>query len=279
MKISLSSAVLIALLIANIIVLGYFIWTRVGLSDSDSNYSKFNNIGTPIIAFLSLIVYALALFVTMQQTKIAQAQSAIAISEALRPLIEFEFETIKRELNEDIRGEYAQENGEPFVSGKSVYKRLIEITNELPKNTDYIKDWEEWEVGVYQTRKYFSTRTYFKELCILFEYSKKGEKFSERVLNLFSEIDKIDLTPEYKLYYKRKIKEELLKDYFKFIEIDVNFQTPITFPTLNNPEYQDGKFIDRGDKISWIYVKNISLFKDYSKLKVATSNLVLERKE
>jgi hypothetical protein len=276
MKMSTYQIILLAGFLFNFFLVGYILFVNFDFISNDPNYEKFNNLGTPIITFLGLIVIGCGFFMTIQQTKIAQEQtksaqeqSSIALSEALRIGIEYQFETLLRNLDEDLRIEETISDGQPRATRRTIYKRILEIATEMNNDEDFKEDWAKHEVGVIEEREYYEKRTYFRQLYLLFNYSKKGKLFCEEIFDLFEEIDGTEFIRQHNLYYKRRIKEELLKDYFHFIDFDIHTVGPgfpITFPLwdLENP---------RDSKLIWGSLSELPFFKQRTELQKKISNL------
>lgn len=272
MKLNLLSITLLVIITANIAILVIFLFSKIESPSKLPSHSAFNNIASPLIALLSLFVYYQALSLTTRQNEIMVVQSKIAHSETLRPLIEYEFESIKAELARDLREQ--NDFGRPFFNAISVlpiFSKITEGFNTGTTGTHYAQDWNDWEVGVYQDLKYFRGRSYYNDLDFLYRYSIKNMKIYDRVEILLSEIDAVALTPEFKVYYKRRIRDEFLREYFHFFEVEGNKQK--VFPTLLYEEYVNGVLHNNGGKIRWTEANRTPLAKNLLKFKNAVSDL------
>ena len=136
------------------ILTGIFYWNRMNLMFAPE---KFNNIVTPIVGIVSVIVYSAALLINFWQSKVIQSQH-------FRPYYEKEIENIKTQLVNNkfsinfIETEYEECNGINFPSV------IMEQLSALTRHDDYYEDLNKYENSETITEEYI--KSLFKFSCL-----------------------------------------------------------------------------------------------------------------
>ncbi|MGW8123820.1 hypothetical protein ACV07N_14275 [Roseivirga echinicomitans] len=225
-------------LVAIDIITGIFFWNREYLFFDST---LFNNITTPIISILSLIIYSAALLFTIKQNKIIFSQHMRPYFEKQINRIQFEYETEK--IDTSFITTDKEYNGINYPN--LIAQQLLELT----KSNDYNLDLVEFKKGNYLQKKHYESRDYFGIVMFLSQFL--GGVYTsfkyDRIRELVAEIEASKMLDEDKLMLKKTIKKDLVINYVSLIKSEDSWQeiSP-PFPILFNPN---------SDKIEF---KNIS---------------------
>jgi len=238
--------ILIVLAIIDILT-GIFYWNRTYLEFDASN---FNNISTPIIGVISLIVYGLALNLSQRQNKLLQSQH-------LRFYYAREVDKIIQDFNKkliDTKIIQREKNDYNYIT---VHRLISTLLADLRENSDYLLDLESFKKGDKLSLNYFKGRSYYPLVLFLSEYTLGLPYVGfQNTKDLLTEIENADLTTVDKLHLRMRIKKEILNEYLGMMEFmeKAEFMVPpipvlfnistsesmgVEFKTLNKTKYRN----------------------------------------
>jgi hypothetical protein len=239
-KIIIGLLALISLLFLVDIITGIWYWNRFNLKFSDS---VFNNIITPLSGLLSIIIYSIALFITIRQNKIINSHS---LKESYLKGIS-RFKTDANNIKVELKGLFDTN----FLNFRTI---INEIFMQLWRNNDYIKDTQNREKKISQSK--LETKTYYPQILFLQEFYLKHTLNHGYYSGLKQFIDEIllsDLIENHKKMVINEIETELLHDYLSLIsdmvtlsKININGESPYLILTLSLPDLEhEWKSIER----------------------------------
>lgn len=201
--------ILIALIITDIIT-GIWFWNKYNLI---FNAANFNNIITPILTLIAIIIYGLALFTSIKQNRIIYDQS----------ILPYYLDEIKKLKKKAKNKNFDTLN---LFEGKKVNllnftTHLFSAITNLTKNIEFLKDYEDFKNGIERDFEYFKTREYFNYLMFIYEFTIGFDiKFNFiDVKQLVEQIDSSELIKNNKTILKKRIKRELhIQEYIAFVE-------------------------------------------------------------
>lgn len=201
--------ILIALIITDIIT-GIWFWNKYNLI---FNAANFNNIITPILTLIAIIIYGLALFTSIKQNRIIYDQS----------ILPYYLDEIKKLKKKAKNKNFDTLN---LFEGKKVNllnftTHLFSAITNLTKNIEFLKDYEDFKNGIERNFEYFKTREYFNYLMFIYEFTIGFDiKFNFiDVKQLVEQIDSSELIKNNKTILKKRIKRELhIQEYIAFVE-------------------------------------------------------------
>jgi hypothetical protein len=262
MKFQQITIILISVLIILIsidLTTGIFYWNRLNLAFSAEN---FNNILTPIVAIISLFVYALALIINFRQSQIIQSQhiKPYFTDEIHKQRLNFENITFETNL---IKTNYENCNGLNYPSV------IMEQIKALLKSHDFLSDLESFEKGIKYNQENFKQRDYYKILMFISQFTfdlKLSFKYKE-LIQLGKEINESKLLESDKVQLRRTVNKEILIEYISFIEFDKNMKNII--PKI--PELYSTKVM-KGGLVDFKRVSETSFSEHYTELKETFKN-------
>jgi hypothetical protein len=207
----------IALLVLVLLVVSTDIIIRFWYEEFDS--VKFNNLATPIVTLISLMVFLAALYFPYKQNQIIMSQH-------LKPDFIDRIKSIKEELRK-AEIPFKHNNGllEPPTEEKCngldfpslVGKSLYDLTN----NKAYVKDQRAIQKGEKFDIDYFEQCSYYNYI-MFFAHFTSGEfanyfRYNE-IKSMIEEIEFSELLPVDKLSLNKYIKTELLANYLGYIK-------------------------------------------------------------
>lgn len=201
--------ILIALIITDIIT-GIWFWNKYNLI---FNAANFNNIITPILTLIAIIIYGLALFTSIKQNRIIYDQS----------ILPYYLDEIKKLKKKAKNKNFDTLN---LFEGKKVNllnftTHLFSAITNLTKNIEFLKDYEDFKNGIERDFEYFKTREYFNYLMFIYEFTIGFDiKFNFiDVKQLVEQIDSSELIKNNKTILKKRIKRELhIQEYIAFVD-------------------------------------------------------------
>lgn len=192
------------------ILTGIWFWNRANLSFNPEN---FNNIATPILALIAIVIYGLALFTSIKQNRIIFGQT-------IQPYFLEEINKLKKKAKEK------RFDSNKVIKGENV--NLLNFTTHLSstivnltRNVDFLNDYRDFENGIERDLEYFKERSYFELLMFIYEFTVGLEiKFIFiEIKELVQEINSSKLLEDNKRTLRKKIKKELnIREYIAFIE-------------------------------------------------------------
>jgi len=233
--------ILIAVLFGVDIFTGIWYWNRSNLIfDSET----FNNILTPILAFIAIIIYSIALFTSIKQNKILHNQN-------IKP---YYLKAIKKLRNKAKKTRF---NDLGVFDGKKInllnYTTfLFKSITKLTKSSDFVGDYKDFENNIKHNYDYYKDRDYYIILLFILDFTIGFDlKFCyDEIKMLIEEVNSSNLLDDEKTHIKKRIKSDLSIDkYIAFIDFfdkkDKNFIpfVPMVFDRLNNPNEVEYKSI------------------------------------
>jgi hypothetical protein len=194
------------------ILTGIFFWNRLNLRFDSTN---FNNVLSPIIGIISVVVYSIALFLAFRQ-------NAIIHSQQLRPYFEKEIDKLIEKIKQrtvDLKFVTADRNDYNGIT----YPNLIrDLLVQLTKDENFLIDVHEYKKGKAFDWNYFKDRSYFGIVLFLSEYTLGlHNRFEyDNVKELIEEINQSKLIDYDKKQLKKRIRKEILADYLSFIRFE-----------------------------------------------------------
>lgn len=228
-KITLSFSIILVVVILLLLIIKtpqffYDFYSNLFESSSD-----FNNKVTPIISIIAVIIYALALYNTINQNK-------ILLSQNLKPYFENEIENFIKKSKKELTSKKLLIDRIELpkkITAQNYINVLSRVFIALIKNSEYQSDLKEFNKGVKFNNEYFETRSYFKEIFFLteftFQYSPIQSHYGE-ILEFIREINLSKLIDEDKELLKKRIKRTLIGDYIAFIDFSDRNPSLITPP-------------------------------------------------
>lgn len=234
------------LLLLTDLITGIWYWNRLNLKFDPAN---FNNIFTPLFTIIATIIYAFALFTTINQNK-------IILSQNIKPHYEKEIENLVTKARElKINGEIAND-GEPIEINALNYIKVINDTIiKLSQDNEFLEDYTKYENNELLTRDYFKSRNYFGKLLFLSEFTIGINQVSflyQEIKLLIQEINQSKLISEDTELLKKQIKRYLLSEYMAFIDfmdkhplivppipIVFDLQEKIEFKLISNTNFRE----------------------------------------
>lgn len=225
------------LLLLTDLITGIWYWNRLNLKfDSE----KFNNIITPLFTIIATIIYAFALFTTINQNK-------IILSQNLKPLYEKEIEIlITKSRDIKIKGEITNDAEPIEITALNYIKAINNTIINLSQNNEFIEDYSKYKNNELLTRDYFKSRNYFGKLLFLSEFAFGINQVSflyQEIKLLIQEINQSKLISDDKELLKKQIKRNLLSEYMAFIDFMDKHPLivppiPIVFDLQENIEFK-----------------------------------------
>lgn len=226
MKINTTLALLCIIILLIEIGIGVWYWNEL----KPFNSSDFNNVVTPSLSFVAIIIYAWALANTIRQNK-------IILSQSIKPYYEKEIENKVSEakkilIDVDVLNLERHEKVNPLN-----YIRIITTTiASLSQNKDFVEDYKKSESHKPLNKNSFKEKSYYKEVLFLTKFTLNIHEvyfFYEDIKSLIQEINDSKLIDEEKLLLKKKIKRALLSEYLAFIDYeDKNPLLAIKIPNI-----------------------------------------------
>tara|TARA_R110001632_G_scaffold83134_4_gene184237 strand:- start:4031 stop:4828 length:798 start_codon:yes stop_codon:yes gene_type:complete len=203
--------ILISLVLIDILT-GIYFWNRLHLIFSSST---FNNIATPIVGIIAVIIYSLALNISFKQNRIIQSQH-------LKPYFENELIEIEKKLKsykfdlKIVESKYDECNGINFTSV------IMEQLTALTQDQDYKDDTTLLEKGEVFTRTYIMSRSYYNIVVFLASFTIGIDlKLSfNYIIEFADEIDNSKLLKVDIEQIKRKVRKDLIGQYISYIEFE-----------------------------------------------------------
>lgn len=243
--------ILIALIITDIIT-GIWFWNKYNLVFSADN---FNNIVTPVLTLIAIIIYGLALFTSIKQNRIIFDQS----------ILPYYLDEIKK-----LKKKAKNKNFDTLhlFEGKKVHllnftTHLFSAITSLTKNIEFLQDYEDFENGIEHDFEYFKNREYFNYLLFIYEFTVGFDiKFNFiDIKQLVDQIDSSELLESNKKILKKRIKRELnIEEYLAFIEFFEKNSGKIA-PLI--PMIFERVFKDDGKKVMFKSITDTSLKEPY----------------
>lgn len=229
-------SILIVLVLIDILS-GIFYWNRLNLR---FNAENFNNIITPFVAVIALIVYSLALIINFKQSQIIQSQHLKPhfTDAILKQRISFEELIFETDI---IKTDFGNCNG---LNYPSVIMEQIKV---LTKSHEFIADIESFEKGVKYNQEYFKKRDYYAALVFISGFTINIDlsfKYKE-LIELGKEINESKLIESDKIQLKRTVSKEILRDYTSFIGFEKGMKNILPkIPELYGNRLLKGKLVD-----------------------------------
>ena len=157
------------------------------------DWELFSQIATPVISFLAFIVYGAALYTSMKQNKITASTSLI-------PYYDEEIQNFVRDKKE-----------------VGFFEETLDALYDLNKNTSYIKDLQNGELGAGLSLKSLTSKPYNFHLIWIYPVLNDQSEinmFYRRLESFIKEIDRSKLVASHKLILKRKIRRQVAMDLF-----------------------------------------------------------------
>ncbi len=202
-------AICIILLITDLTT-GIWFWNRENLFFDST---KFNNITTPLISIIALIIYTIALFTTINQNK-------IILSQNIKPHFEREIEELVKKAEEikfiyTYNQEIKEYNALNYISGITLTYRNLRL------NADFINDYQNPD-NIPKTYNNLKTRSYFGSILFLSDIGLGFELgfFYSELQNVIKEINLSQLIETDKDHIKKRIFRTFLNEYFALIEYE-----------------------------------------------------------
>jgi hypothetical protein len=201
---------IVIVLISIDIISGIWFWNKYNLIFSSEN---FNNITTPILTFVAIVIYGLALFTSINQNRIIYDQS-------IQPHYLEEIKKLKKKAKKQNLDNLGVIKGEK-VNLLNFTTHLFSTITNLTKNVEFLQDYNDYENGIEHGFLYFKEREYFKLLMFIYEFTIGFDiKFNFiDIKKLVQEINSSKLLENNKQILRKKIKKELcIEEYLAFIE-------------------------------------------------------------
>lgn len=191
----------------------------------------FNNVVTPLFTIISVIIYSVALFLTISQTK-------IILSQNIKPFYEKEIEKFINKA-ENIKIEsilFEEEN----VNALNYITYISKTFIKLIRNKEYIEDVTQFKNGCDLDLEYFTARSYIKEVLFLSDFTMGVSPihfFYQDLKEFIIEIDDSKLIEEDKKLLKKQIKRTFVAEYLALINlrtITLLPEIPLIFGNTNS---------------------------------------------
>ena len=201
---------LLIVLLSTDLITGIWFWNKYNLIfDSDN----FNNILTPIVTFLAVIIYTIALFLTIRQNR-------IILSQHIKPHFEKEIEELLKEAKKSVPLKIDKKKKKYNLFNYT--KLIMDLTIELVRNPEYLEDLKKIQAKENLSDEYVRGRTYFEVALLLNSFMIAGNltltTFYGKLKNLIDEINNSKLIEDEKLLLIKRIEAKFLNDYFALIK-------------------------------------------------------------
>ena len=189
---------------------GIWYWNRNNLI---FNSTKFNNIVTPFLTIVSVIIYAWALFTTTKQNK-------IILSQNIKPFYEREIEKLyKKAKKTKIKGKILEQKEINLINyTKHIRYTFITLKNNKEFQEDYDMSFSDSNFD----DNHFDERSYILELLFLTQFTSKLNQvnfFYSDLKSFIEEINNSKLIPEDKFLLKKQIERTFLLEYMRLVRI------------------------------------------------------------
>jgi hypothetical protein len=218
------------LLVSIDIFTGLWYWNRFNLSFSDT---VFNNILNPIAGIISIIIYSIALFVTIRQNRLINSYS---MKESFVKEIE-KFKDEARNIIVELKDIYKTD----FVDFRDT---VDEIFMQLWANSEYIDDLKNENIEI--SSDDFKSKTYYPQMLFLQQLYLRhnlNHGYYSRLKQFIEVIFLSSLVENHKKKLIGEIETELLHDYLGLVSHMISYtklfedkKSPFLILSLNLPE-------------------------------------------
>ena len=213
---------------------GIWYWNRDHLVLDAQNL---NNVVTPIIAIFSLFVYGYTLRIAIRQNETAAYQNKVILSQNIKPYYEKEIEECIQKAKITELDRQTRSLGEPCTPFNYIRKINSQLIA-LMENPEYDEDYEQY--SIYNRKEfdleYIKSRSYYRIVLFLTIFTMPLSEihfFYNDIQRLIEEIDQSNLIFQDKALLKKRIKRQLLEEYFAFIDLmKPESSTAVPFPCL-----------------------------------------------
>jgi len=176
--------------------------------------ANFNDISTPILTFISIIIYGIALRVTINQNKIILSQSLIRHYEKV---VE-ELTTKAKEIK--LEGAHIEKYKDIKIDAFNWVTVVSEILADLSLNKEYNEDFKKFKESNSLGQPYLMNRSYYGQVIFLTQFStiNKIWFFHDDVKLLVQMINQSKLISEDKELLKKQIKRTFLAEYIALVK-------------------------------------------------------------
>lgn len=193
----------------------------------------FNNVVTPLFTIISVIIYSVALFLTISQTK-------IILSQNIKLFYEKEIEKfIDKAENTKIESILFEEEN---VNALNYITYISKTFMKLIRNKEYIEDINQFKNECDLDIEYFINRSYIKEVLFLSDFTMGVSPihfFYQDLEEFIIEIDNSKLIEEDKKLFKKQIKRIFVAEYLALVNsrtITLLPEIPLIFGNTNSPK-------------------------------------------
>ena len=197
---------------------GIYFWNR---SHLEFNSQNFNNIITPVAGIIAVVIYGLALFITLKQNK-------IILSQNLKPHFERNIDELLIEAKSTVVGTIDDDANEVEYTILNYTRYIHNLILKLSNNADYKEDYENiYEGNVSQSTDYFQSRSYFSTALELngFIIGHFGTSFFyDKIVNLVDEIESSQMIEDDKKLLLKRIKNTFVNEYISLVSFFKNYK-------------------------------------------------------
>jgi hypothetical protein len=223
------------------LVTGVWFWNRNYLEFSSQ---LFNNILTPIISLIAVIIYSFALYQSIKQNKIMHSQYRILFSQNIKPYYEKEIEFLLTKAEGLTIKNLTLELGQTSFNALNYTSGIYSAISLLIYNQEFQEDVKSYKDGNKFKYDYLEKRSYYNCFLFLTQYltiMNPIDSFYSESKSLIEEIKLSNLLSEDKTMLKKRINRLLIKPYLDlvlFFNSNKNFIFPIYNPLKPEIEFK-----------------------------------------